>query len=180
MNRRRRVTVVGAAVALCWAGLASASPFTLQVADFTPGQTLPQAQAYGSCGGQDISPTLHWSGAPEGTRSFAVTVFDSDARGGRGWWHWLAWNISPERTGLARDAGWRNASGMAQGRNDFGHRRYDGPCPPPGPAHHYVFTVYALDTAHLQPRGDTPAAIGRAIKAHALARVRQRFRYQRP
>jgi phosphatidylethanolamine-binding protein (PEBP) family uncharacterized protein len=39
----------------------------------------------------------------------------------------------------------RLPDGALQGRNDFGTLSYGAPCPPPGPAHRYRFTIYALD-----------------------------------
>ncbi len=168
-----------AALALSWLGAACAGSFTLQVSTFSDGASLPQQQVYSGCNGANVSPALHWSGAPSATRSFAVTVFDPDAGNGRGWWHWLAYDIAPHRAGLAAAAGVRDAAGMKQGRNDFGHARYDGPCPPPSPAHHYRFTVYALDVPTLKPDAPTPAAVDQAIRRHALARAQQTLLYRR-
>lgn len=168
-----------AVLALLWIGCAGAQTFTLKVGSFTNGTHLSQQQVYSGCGGANVSPALSWSGAPPATRSFAVTVFDPDARKGRGWWHWLAYDIAPHRTGFAADAGVSEATSMKQGRNDFGHARYDGPCPPPGPAHHYIFTVYALDVPALKPAAQTPAAVDQAIRRHALSRARQTLLYRR-
>jgi phosphatidylethanolamine-binding protein (PEBP) family uncharacterized protein len=65
--------------------------FEVESTAVADGRPLPVPQmsgAFGIPGGQDISPDLTWSGAPEGTRSFAVTVFDADAPSMSGFWHW--------------------------------------------------------------------------------------------
>jgi len=99
--------------------------------------------------GGDQSPELSWTGVPEGTRSFVVTMYDvTDS-----FTHWGMYNISGKATGLAENAGVVGSTFGNQINNDYliGDQSYDGPCPPTGAgfapeAHHYVFTVYALDT----------------------------------
>jgi hypothetical protein len=141
--------------------------------DVVNGATLKIAQAHMQCGGENRSPALAWSGAPKGTASYALTMFDSDANGGRGFWHWIIFGI-PARTqsldaGLAPAAALPN--GAVQADNDFGTRGYGGACPPPGSGtHHYVLTLYALPPA--TTAADTnagAAAISMYLKAHALA-----------
>ena len=111
---------------------------------------LPKTTVYTDCGGANVSPALHWSGVPAGTRAFVLTVFDPDAPRPGGWWHWIAYNIPASARGLAKNAGARaNGANGAFGTNDFGNKRYDGPCPPPGPAHHYVFTLYAMSVPNV-------------------------------
>lgn len=145
-------------------------------ADFAPNATLPPANVYVGCGGKNVSPALRWSGAPVRTRSFALTVFDPDAPGG-GFWHWIAYAIPASSHGLPAGAGARPSQLNGKfGTNDFGHARYDGPCPPPGPAHHYVFTLYALDSGVEIPNG---SAVERALRSHVLARAQITGRYGR-
>ena len=115
------------------------------------------------CAGGNKSPHLAWSGAPAGTKSFAVTCFDPDAPTGSGFWHWLVVNIPADVTELALDAGNRNApklpKGALQTRTDFGAPGYGGPCPPPGDhPHRYLFTVFAVGAESLQVTADTSAA----------------------
>ena len=116
------------------------------------------------CAGGNKSPHLKWSGAPAGTKSFAVTCFDPDAPTGSGFWHWLVVNIPAER-----DASWRSApaapaascrAGALQTRTDFGAPGYGGPCPPEGDhPHRYLFTVFAVCADKLPVKADTSAAV---------------------
>src|SRR5438477_404164 len=129
------------------------------------------------CGGGNVSPSLSWHGAPDGTRSFAVTCFDPDAPTGSGFWHWLVVNIRPNVTELALDAGNPKAAKLPQGalqtRTDFGAPGYGGPCPPPGDhPHRYLFTVFAVSTEALQVTADTSAAvIGFQLHFNTLAKA---------
>jgi Raf kinase inhibitor-like YbhB/YbcL family protein len=116
------------------------------------------------CQGDNISPALQWQGAPEGTVSFAVTVYDPDAPTGSGWWHWVIFNIPANVTNLAMGAGdpqsRKAPAGSVQSMTDFGRQGYGGPCPPAGDkAHHYEFTVYALKAKELPLDENTPAAM---------------------
>jgi len=100
--------------------------------------------ADGSPGG-DESPQLQWTHVPGGTRSFVVILYDPTAA----FTHWGMYNIAPATRMLAQNAGVAGSKFGTQVNNDFGDPHYDGPCPPMGVApdtHHYVFTVYALDT----------------------------------
>jgi Raf kinase inhibitor-like YbhB/YbcL family protein len=107
--------------------------FTLTSPSFGQGGPIPKTY---TCRGGNVSPALRWTAPPRGTRAFAVTMDDTDAH----FRHWVAWGIPAPVSGIA--AGWKPPH---QGANSFGHPRYDGPCPPPGAAHHYLFRVYALD-----------------------------------
>jgi Raf kinase inhibitor-like YbhB/YbcL family protein len=150
------------------------SRFAITSTDFSAGGTIASAQVHTDCKGQNVSPALKWSGAPEGTRSFALLVHDPDAPTGSGWWHWVAYNIPPGTTSLAAGAGDSKKSlmpaGATQGRNDYGTTGYGGPCPPPGKPHHYNFRLYALKVAKLElPEGASAAAISFNVRAQALA-----------
>ncbi len=175
MHRVLGIAAFASAVASPGGG---ATAFTLSSPDVREGSTIASVHVFnaGGCSGGNESPQLDWRGAPPGTKSFAVTVYDPDAPTGSGWWHWLVFNLPGSTAQLRRGAG--NPAqpmlpaGAEQGRNDYGAVGYGGPCPPPGPAHHYVFTVYALDTAHLAlPEGASAAAIGFNIHAHMLAKA---------
>ncbi|MBK5142331.1 kinase inhibitor [Budviciaceae bacterium BWR-B9] len=131
-------------------------------------------QGFG-CDGGNKSPSLVWSGAPEGTKSFAVTVFDPDAPTGSGWWHWTVVNIPATVNSLMADAGnQQNAKlpgGAVQGRNDFGYAGFGGACPPKGDRpHHYHFKVWALKTESLPIDNDSSGAlVGFMLNANKLA-----------
>jgi hypothetical protein len=150
--------------------LLAAGAFALASPDFRPGGPIAAAQAWNrdGCTGANRPPALRWTHAPSGTKSFALTVFDPDAPTGHGWWHWLAFDIPPAQRDLpARHAA---STSVAFGVNDFGSVGYGGPCPPPGPAHHYVFTLYALSVdrlspAHPHPNGSDFATL---ISGHVL------------
>jgi Raf kinase inhibitor-like YbhB/YbcL family protein len=155
----------------------ASSGFALRSSEFQNGGTIPQADSYRGygCSGQNTSPQLAWSAAPRGTKSFALTVFDPDARAGAGWWHWVIYDIPANVRTLAHDAGNAAGSGApagsAQGVTSFNATGYGGPCPPPGDApHHYVFKIYALDVAH-PARGAGPfsgPALLSALRGHVL------------
>lgn len=124
-----------------------------------------------SCDGDDVSPPLSWSGAPEGTRQFALIVDDPDAPGGT-FVHWVYYNIPADASGLpeAVAAEAHPAPGGTQGRNGFGRIGYGGPCPPGG-THRYFFRLYAVDTnLDLEP-GRTSADLRAALEGHVLAQV---------
>lgn len=99
---------------------------------FSEGETIPGRY---TCDGDDTSPPLEWSGAPEGTGAFALIVDDPDARG---FVHWAVADIPGDRMSLGE-----GESAGIEGRNDFGRSGYGGPCPPSG-THRYVFTIFAL------------------------------------
>ncbi|MGH8777918.1 YbhB/YbcL family Raf kinase inhibitor-like protein [Paraburkholderia sp.] len=135
--------------------------FELTSASFRNGATVDTAQVLneGDCKGGNRSPQLSWRNAPEGTRSFAVTLFDVDAPG-RGWWHWAVASIPATVTQLPENAsasGFLKKLGAIEARNDFDDDGYGGPCPPPGKPHRYVVTVYALDTVDLRLAQGRPA-----------------------
>lgn len=131
--------------------------FTVTSNTVTQGQEWPQAQYSGAMGipnGQDISPHLSWSGAPEGTKSYAVTIFDPDAPTGSGFWHWSVGNIPADVTELAENAGTSDSAGLPAGafqlKNDAGATGFIGAAPPAGHgAHRYVITVHALGVEQL-------------------------------
>lgn len=138
----------------------------LTSAAFTSGGEIP---ARFTCDGENLSPPLAWSGAPSGTRGFAVICRDPDAPAGV-WYHWAAFDIARSTDGLAEHCR-PNDKALRQGVNDFRRSSYGGPCPPHGHGrHHYHFTLYALDVDHL----DAPAnahcrEVESAAKVHALA-----------
>lgn len=145
---------------------ALAAEFVLRSPDIKPGSSISDEQVFNGfgCQGGNISPALNWSGAPSGTKSYAVTVYDPDAPTGSGWWHWVVFNIPAHVYGLAKNAGYTQTNllpaGSIQSRTDFGKPGYGGPCPPAGDKpHRYIFTVYALKVDKLPLEADVPAAM---------------------
>ncbi len=155
-------------------GAVAPASITVTSEAFAEGAAMPTRTVFNSfgCTGDNRSPALAWRGAPEGTRSFAVVVHDPDAPTGTGFYHWAAFDLPAGTTALAEGAGAEGAlpAGAHTGRTDFGGTTYGGPCPPPGPAHRYRFTVYALDTASLGlPDGASPAVVRFSMRGHILA-----------
>lgn len=144
-----------------------------------------EADAFGCAGGSQ-SPALAWRGAPPGTRSFAVTVFDQDAPTGSGFWHWMVYDIPFTETSLPSGAGGAAGDGLPRGavqaRTDLGTRGFAGVCPPPGDGpHRYLVTVHALGTDRLDvPPDATPALVGYLLHANTLATASLTARYARP
>jgi Raf kinase inhibitor-like YbhB/YbcL family protein len=131
--------------------------------------------------GEDVSPPLSWSGTPRGTESFALLVEDPDAPE-KAWLHWLLFDIPATCTGLGQDLprAQNLADGMKQGWNDYGHLGYGGPCPPPGPAHRYVFQLFAVDRLlRVSPRGGR-RALRSALAGHVLGEAQLVGRFARP
>jgi len=142
--------------------------FTLTSNDFQDGDTLPDAQVQSR---GNTSPHLAWSGAPEGTKSFAITVFDPDAPTGSGFWHWTVANIPADVREIP--AGGPLPDGVVEGRTDYGAPGFGGAAPPPGHGpHRYVFTVFAVDTERLEVTPENSGAIfGFNLHFHTLAKA---------
>ncbi|MCB1651157.1 MAG: YbhB/YbcL family Raf kinase inhibitor-like protein [Alphaproteobacteria bacterium] len=126
------------------------------------------------CQGKNLSPQLSWEGAPEGTKSLAVTIYDPDAPTGSGWWHWVAFNMPADTQGLAEGAsGASMPEGTVESRTDFGSIGFGGACPPVGDKpHRYIVSVFALDTDRLDLDAQTPAAqVGYYLNAHTIEKA---------
>ncbi|MFV0259798.1 MAG: YbhB/YbcL family Raf kinase inhibitor-like protein [Acidimicrobiales bacterium] len=161
-------------------GLPEVPDFTVTSQDFAEGENfqLPQMSGlFGVEGGEDRSPQLSWSGAPENTLSYAVTVFDPDAPTQSGFWHWSVANIPADVTALAAGVGNAEGAGLPPGaiqyRHDGGAVGFVGAAPPPGHGvHRYFFIVHALDVADIGvPAEATPAFLNFNIAGHILARA---------
>ncbi|MCR9237195.1 MAG: YbhB/YbcL family Raf kinase inhibitor-like protein [Alphaproteobacteria bacterium] len=163
----KRNVFLAAAVVTTLAAPALADGFTLTSPDIVEGQQLSSDfvfQGFG-CEGGNMAPTLEWSGAPESTESFAVTVYDPDAPTGSGWWHWFVLNIPADVTSLP---GGDPVNGV-QLTNDYGAEGFGGACPPPGQVHRYQFTVHALGKTLGIDNSVSNALAGFMVNANSLA-----------
>ncbi len=139
---------------------------------------------FGTDGGNK-SPHLKWTGAPAGTKSFAVSCFDPDAPTGSGFWHWMVVNIPASTTELKLDAGNLKAGllpkGAVSARTDLGQTGYIGPAPPPGHGpHRYVFTVFAVKEETLPVNADASSAVcGFYLNFNTLEKATLTGKYQR-
>ena len=176
------------AAGLALAGSAYAEQFKLSSADIKPNTPIADEQVFEGfgCSGKNVSPAVKWSGAPKGTKSFALMVHDPDApTGGAGWWHWVVTNIPADAAGLPKGAGKADGSalpkGAAQITTDFGGPGWGGPCPPVGDKpHHYHFTLYALKVDKLDlPPGATASLAGFMINANSISKATLTGKYGR-
>lgn len=159
--------------------LTPAATFELASDQIADGEELAEGHVFNSFGqsGGNRSPQLRWSGAPEGTLSYAVTCYDPDAPTMSGFWHWVAVNLPAGTSELPEGAGSDDASLPGESsfhvRNDYGTRDYGGAAPPEGHGpHRYIFTVHALDVEKLDVTPDvTPAIVGFNLNYHTLGRA---------
>jgi|SRR6516162_2712631 len=147
----------------------SSAGMQLRSSDFSAGARLPKVLMASDCGGENRSPALTWTNAPRNAKSFALIVHDADAPIPGGFYHWVVYNLSPATQRLAGNA---KLSSNQLGDTSAGRPGYYGPCPPPGPAHHYTFTLYALDVTQIQsPAPLTGAQLEGRMDGHILARA---------
>jgi hypothetical protein len=159
--------------------------FAVTSGDVGDGQPFAPAQMsalFGVPGGGDLSPQLSWSGAPEATKSYTVTMYDPDAPTGSGFWHWALVDIPATVTELPTGAGAPGNEGLPLGAfhlpNDARANRFVGAGPPAGDGRHrYFLVVQALDIENVREIGvedqATPAFLGFSINTsgHLLARA---------
>lgn len=137
--------------------------FVLKSPAFSHGEEIPTRY---TAEGENVSPPLEWTGAPQGTRGFALLMEDPDAPGGT-FHHWAIYGIASDRTLLPEGVGHGvKTEPLGHGVNDYGHPRYDGPNPPESDdAHRYHFRLAALDT-------DAPLSVPKEPAADLWARIR--------
>lgn len=154
-----------------------AQEFSLTSKDIQGQLTNTQVFAGFGCNGDNISPQLAWINAPEGTKSFAITVYDPDAPTGSGWWHWLLFNLPASTNNLMSNAGNLEArlapEGSTQSITSFGSTGFGGACPPEGDkAHAYIFTVYALSVDKIELENNAPPAmVGYYLNANTIEKA---------
>lgn len=143
---------------------------------FSDGALIP---AKFTCDGANVSPPLHWSELPAGTKALALIVDDPDAPRGV-FVHWLAYGIPNSMDGLPEGFGTaaKIPHGVKQGKNGFGSLGYGGPCPPSG-THRYFFHLYALDAEPDVTPGASREALERAINPHVIAKAELMGKYAR-
>jgi Raf kinase inhibitor-like YbhB/YbcL family protein len=135
----------------------AAGLFTLESKTFADGKMMPKKVANSaansnnnpSCVGENVSPELHWSNVPDGTKSLVLLMFDPEGRAPSGVSHWVAYGIDPSKvTGFAEGATTKDSDQYVGGKSTQGVGHYSGPCTPPGQTpHHYTFTLIATDFA---------------------------------
>ena len=155
-------------------------PLIVKSSAFTDGQEIPRRH---TCEGEDVSPPLAWSGAPAGTKTFALIVDDPDAPDPKApqmtWVHWVLYNLPA--TAAALPEGVKPAAlpaGTREGKNDWKRTGYGGPCPPIG-RHRYFHKLYALDAALADLGTPGKAELEHAMKGHVLARAELVGTYQK-
>ena len=159
--------------------------FTLSSTDLGGQATINQEFNGFGCTGENQSPQLSWKNAPEGTKSFAVTMYDPDAPTGSGWWHWVVFDIPASTNNLVAGAGNialnLTPEGVIQSITDYGANGYGGPCPPEDHGlHQYIITVYALKTDTLGlDKNTNPAVVGYNLSNNTLAKASIVSYYQR-
>jgi Raf kinase inhibitor-like YbhB/YbcL family protein len=123
------------------------------------------------CGGGGQSPPLAWSGAPDGTKSYALIVFDPEGASGAGVAHWVFYGIPPEVSALPEGIGSSPNPPYVNGINVSGKPGFRGFCPPHGQTpHHYLLTVFATDLApDALAAGLTRAQLLAALDKHVLS-----------
>jgi Raf kinase inhibitor-like YbhB/YbcL family protein len=176
MKAMQPAAALAVAVALAASSASAQGKFTLTSATLKDGATMGMDHVFNGmgCTGKNVSPALKWTGAPAGTKSFALTVYDPDAPTGSGWWHWTVVNIPATVTSLPAGAGGTAPAGLpagaVQGRTDFGKPGWGGACPPPGDKpHHYLLTVWALKVDKLDLNGESGGAmVGYNVRANSL------------
>jgi Raf kinase inhibitor-like YbhB/YbcL family protein len=151
--------------------------FTLTSKDLGGEATKTQEFNGFGCSGDNQSPQLFWKNAPEGTKSFAITMYDPDAPTGSGFWHWVVFDIPSNVNELITNAGNMKLNltpnGAIQSITDYGVKGFGGPCPPEGHGfHQYIITVYALKTDKLGLNESTnPAIVGFYLWNQTIAKA---------
>jgi Raf kinase inhibitor-like YbhB/YbcL family protein len=154
----------------------------LTTAAWPDGGTIPTKYTQA---GDQVSPALSWSGVPEGTQSFVLVFHDVDSAAGNGTddvLQWLLWNIPAQATKLPE--GVPEGAQLTDGTRQVSVTgpNYRGPgAPAAGPAHHYVFELFALDTmlnvqtaaqvSGVSPGVETRAAVVRAMAGHVRGKA---------
>src|ERR1700739_1525296 len=176
--KRSLLAAAASALALGLIGTTAnaAGLFTLESKTFKDGQLMPKDAANANptgkapnCVGQNVSPELHWSNVPDGTKSLVLLMFDPEGRAPYGVSHWVAYGIDPSKTtGFAEGATTKDSDQYVGGKSTQGVGHYSGPCTPPNQTpHHYTFTLIATDLdAKALPPGLTRTQLLEKLEGH--------------
>ncbi len=171
----KKLSLILAMSAIFSTSIFAQKTFTLTSKDLGGETTKVQEFDGFGCSGENQSPQLSWKNAPEGTKSFAVTMYDPDAPTGSGFWHWVVVDIPANVNELVTNAGTKNLipKGAIQSITDYGIKGFGGPCPPIGHGYHqYIITVYALKVNKLGTDENTnPAVVGFNLWNQTLAKA---------
>lgn len=171
----KKLSLILAMSAIFSTSIFAQKTFTLTSKDLGGETTKVQEFNGFGCSGENQSPQLSWKNAPEGTKSFAVTMYDPDAPTGSGFWHWVVVDIPANVNELVTNAGTKNLIpiGAIQSITDYGIKGFGGPCPPIGHGYHqYIITVYALKVNKLGTDENTnPAVVGFNLWNQTLAKA---------
>ncbi len=140
--------------------------FTLNTTGFLDQGVLPVLY---TCDGKDVPPEFDWTNVPPKTATFAMILTDPDAPGGT-FYHWVLYNI-PKTVTTFPDSMEKVPAGVMVGKNSFGKEGYNGPCPPKGTSHSYIFTFYALDNKLDVPPGAEGSTVLKAMQGHVINKV---------
>jgi len=168
--RQIAITITFAISLLSFSSMAQT--FTLKSESLTGQATNETFFNNFGCSGDNKSPQLSWANAPEGTKSFAITIYDADAPTGSGFWHWVVFDIPAQATSITENASSAKSlpNGSIESNTDFGAPGYGGPCPPKGDKPHmFIVTVYALKTDKLGLDANaTPAVVGFYLNSNVI------------
>jgi Raf kinase inhibitor-like YbhB/YbcL family protein len=175
MLNRTLLMAAAAVLAFAWSGenANAQGVFTITSSSFKDGERLATKMAGNNkqnpnCVGENVSPALSWSNPPEGTKSYALMMFDPEGRPPGGVSHWVAYGIPVSVTGFAEGEASKQTEKYVGGKSLMGLPHYFGPCTPPGAPHHYTFVLIAtdLEPGALQP-GMTRDELIKALDGHA-------------
>ena len=145
---------------------------------FENGERIPEKH---TADGADVSPPLTWTAAPTDTQELVLICDDPDAPVGT-WNHWIVYGLAPDVTSLEEGVD-RSPSvsdpGLKQGLTSFNKVGYWGPAPPPGKAHRYQFTLYAVSKELDLGPGAGKEEVLSAMKGNIIARTMLEGTYSR-
>lgn len=155
------IGIIGLIICSC----AFSDYFSILSPDFRDRGLIPNVF---SCEGKNISPELFWENPPRNTQSYALIINSPDSGVQNMFYNWVLYNIEPSTKRLKKGANLSLPDGTLVGTNTMGDAIYRGPCPPDDLLHHYIFTIYALDSMlDLSPGADVEE-VYRKINNHIL------------